>query len=534
MPESNISDNSFIKQRFGGGLNTRASENEIDKRESADGGINYELDPINLNLKPRKPFDLLDTTPDGYEIRGMINLVKTDGTTKIAVQTAGGNVYEYQNAASGFNATPVATGLSSSAKLRGRIEHNWALSDKVIITDLNLQEHVIEWDGTTFQDVTFSPSGTALKAKYANVSRERLWLANIDTGSATPHIMAASTVSDYTTIDVNNKPSSALGADDPFYVVSPDLRPINGLVQEFSQVFFSTEDGAMHILQGEDSTDFNIDTFFSRSYASGDEAMISIGNMIMYGRRGRVEFLRDTDRFADSEANDFSLKIQDDIETYKDWTVVYNNRTQKAYCFPSGVSACYVASLPMIPTGFSPWMKYTTTNALAFQPTCVMNMIDPEDGLEYVFMGDGSGNFYRMEGTFSGGGDAGADEVKSVFVSRVQGEDPDMSMQDFTGYVRYKKSEAFDVNLSIVYSGKTALEELAEIQIPAGVAGAIYGGSKYYGDGEYYGKTFQGRLLRQDFSVAGAGEDIQIKVEITSDKNWQLNEVALRFSSSNV
>lgn len=532
MPKSTEIDKQFNKHRFGGGLNTRASENEIDNRESSSGGINYELDPLNMNLKPRKPFELLDTTPDGAEIAGMINLVKSDGTTKVAVQTTDGNVYEYASGA--FVVSPIATGVDASAKLRGRIEHNWTLSDKVIITDLALAENVIEWDGTTWQDVTFSPSGTSLRAKYAAVGRERLWLANIYSGSATPHIIAASKVSDYTIIDIANKPASSLGDDDPFYMVSPDLRPINAFSHEFTQAFFSTEDGSMHILGGDTAQDFNIQLFFSRSFASGEEALVSIGNLILYGRRGRIELLRDTDRYADSEANDVSLKIQPDIEGYKDWTVVYNNGTQKAYCFPGGTSECHVLNVPMLSTGLSPWVKYTTTHAMAFAPTCTMNMIDPDDGLEYVFMGDDSGNFYRMEGTYGAGGDGGTEEVKTQFVSAVHGIDPDMEMSDFTGYVRYKKDEAFNVNLSIVYAGKKALEETIEVQIPAGMAGTVYGGSEYYANGEYYGKTFQGRLLRQDFSIPGAGEDYQIKVEITSDEDWQVNEIGVRFKATNV
>lgn len=535
MPQSTATDDQFIKIRFGGGTNTRASENEIDFRECAAGGENFSLDPLNYNLKPRKPFDLLDTTPDGYEVRGMINLVKSDGTVKIAVQTAGGNVYEYQNSSSGFNATPIATGINAAAKLRGRIEHNWTLSNKVIVTDLALQEDVLEWDGTTWQATSFSPSGTTLKAKYASVDRERLWLANVDDGAtATPHLIVASKVSDYTTIDIANKPSSALGDDDPFYMVSPDTRPINGIAQEFGTIFFSTEDGSMHTLSGSTAKDFSVDSFFKRSFASGDEAMVPIGNLLLYGRRGRIELLRDTDRYADSEMNDVSLKIQNEIETYKDWTIVYNNRTQKSFCFASGISACFVLNVPMLATSLSPWVKYTTTHALAFQPTCVMNMIDPEDGLEYVFMGDASGNFYRMEGTYDGGGDGGTDEIKTSYITAVMGLDPDMEMSDFTGYLRYKKDESFNVDISIVYAGKKTLEEVAQVKIPAGTAGAVYGGTKYYGNSEYYGKTFQGRLLRQDFSIAGAGEDFQLKVEVTSDTDWQVNEIGLRFKASNI
>lgn len=529
MPIRSSADDLEIRQRFGGGLNTRSSEDEVSERESADEGKNFRLDPVNFNLRPRRPFDLLATAPNEAEIRGMINLVKSDGTVKIGVQ-AGDKVYEYENSGSGFNSTPVAT-VSAGAKLRGRIEHNWALADKVIITDLTLTDEVAEWDGTTFQTVTFSPSATSMKAKYAVVADERLWLANVDTGSPTPHLFAASEVSDYTVIDVANRPSSSLGDSDPFYLVSGDLRPINGFLQEFGRVLFSTEDGRIYILNGSTAKDFAIDEFFARSNASGAEAMIAIGNLLLYGRRGRIELLSDTDRYADSEANDLSLKINEEIKSYKNWTIAYNNRLQTAYCFPSGVGECWTFHLPMLTTNYSPWVKYETEHALDFQPTCVMNMIDPEDGLEYVYMGDADGNFYRMEG--SGQGDGGSSEIETVFTSRLYNFSPDMEMNSFDGYVKYKKQNEFNVDLTLQFAGRTARDETKQVQISAADAGGLYGGSSYYGGSTYYGQKFTGRLIRQYVSVPGQGEDVQIKVAVTSDKEWQINEVFFRFNASN-
>ena len=80
--------------RFGGGLNTRSSEQDINEIESSAGGKNYDLDPANFSFRPRQPIDLLHTAPNASEIRGAVNLLKTDGTSQILVQ-AGTNLYEW-------------------------------------------------------------------------------------------------------------------------------------------------------------------------------------------------------------------------------------------------------------------------------------------------------------------------------------------------------------------------------------------------------------------------------------------------------
>lgn len=515
-----------IIHKFGGGIHTRASEEDINEREGSDGTINCELDPLNREMRPRRPFQLIDTAPNEARINGMINLIKTDGTSAVLVQ-AGGNLYEYNGAGTGFSSSPVAT-VSTAARLRGRFEHNWPIEDKVIITDLALQENVAEWDGTTYQDVTFSPSGTTLKAKYCQVAGERAYYANVESNAtATPHIFVGSALSDYTTISINDRPSSAIGFDDPFFIASPDLRPINGFVDDFGQPIISTEDGGLFYLGGSDATDYQILDFFPRAFASGDEAMVALGNLLLYGRRGRIELLRDTDRFADTEANDLSLVIGDQVETYKDWTVVYNKRTQRAYCFPADASEVWVFHLPMLGTGLSPWMKYITSNDFAFQPTATMNMIDPDDGLEYTYMGDASGNFYRMEGP-RGSGDAGSDEVRSVFVSNLKTFPRDVQGLDYSGYVKYRKGEPYTINLTFQYSGQTALDETRNIIVPQ-INASYFNNEEYFNDGVYFGAAFSDRLIRQKYAQPGQAEDFQIKTEVTTTSDFRINEVGIAF-----
>lgn len=533
MPRTSTILDQDVTIGYGGGLNTSSTEDAIKNGESAKGGKNYEIDAYALELRPRQPFDLLDTAPDGYQIRGMINRVATDGTAEILVQTSGGNVYKYDGALNGFDVTPVATGISSTAKLRGKLEHNWNLTDEVIVTDLNLQEHVKVWDGSSLSDITDGLAGN-FKAKYAFIALDRAWYANIeDNGSLYPHLIVGSEVEDYNTITTTDKPSTAIGEADPFYMTAPDLRPINGLVSAFSNVVMSTKDGQIFVLSGSDSTDFAFSDLFPRSGASGYEGVVYSGNDVVYGRRGRIESLSSTNTYGDVQSDDLSKWIKNEITDYKDWVIIYNSRTQKIHFFDTDKSTMWTFSKPVYDEGnFSPWVPYETTHSLAFRPSCVMNMIDPDDGLEYVYMGDDNGNFYRLEGT-RGQGDGGTDSIQVSHVSGLVTLPKDRKMSEFTGYVKYKKGRAYDIDITFQYAGDTASDASSLLKITRAVGAAYYGGSYYYSDDNYYGLQFSGRLLRKLFSQSGDGKDVQIKTTIETENDFQIREIGFRLYAGN-
>ncbi|MGI9507129.1 MAG: hypothetical protein ACR2RE_29155, partial [Geminicoccaceae bacterium] len=283
-------DDLSIRLGFGAGLATRASSDQIQPAECADGQ-NFALDVGNTEFVPRKPFKLLATAPNGSPIRGFAQLIKADGTTSMLVQ-AGTAVYSWSGTAFGASVGTV----SAAARLRGRLEHNFTLDEKVLITDLGLQENVKEWDGTTLQDVPFT-GVTNLKAKYCFVSNERAFFGNLsESGTALPHVLAATKRSDRTVADVTSRPASGIAIDDPFQLPAPDLRPINGLVEAFDVIAVSTDKGNLYKVLGESAkTDetglipYSIDSLYPRSGASGQESLTFVGNDIVYGRPGRIE-----------------------------------------------------------------------------------------------------------------------------------------------------------------------------------------------------------------------------------------------------
>ena len=145
-----------------------------------------------------------------------------------------------------------------------------------------------------------------------------------------------------------------------------------------------------------------------------------------------------------------------------------------------------------------------------------MNMIDPADGLEYVFMGDDSGNFYRMEGS-GVNGDGGANDIKVERLTGLITVPPEAEAFDIDGYISYRKGDGFTVTIRIEY------------------AGDVYAGGVYYGGGSSggtYSTAFDGRITRQKFPLVGESEAFQLRVTIESKKDFQIQEIGLRLQAA--
>lgn len=523
--------------KFGGGQNTNASEDEINARESA-GGANVILDVGDRSLRNRPPFDLVGTAPNSSEIRGFATLKKTDGTVSFLAQ-AGSTVYDWD----GISTFTSAGAVNASAKLRGRKEHNWLLDEKVLITDLNLAQPVMEYDGTTLQNITFNLPGD-FKAKYCFVAAERAWFGHVDSnGTLTEHLVAAAERGDFTQLSVTDRPSNSLNIEDPFFLLTPDLKPINGMVQAWTsttsagtgqdqRIVLSSEEGVLSKVNGQDATDFVITEFYPESGASGEESVRFIGNDIVYGRSGRIESVIATERFGDVATDDLSLPIKDQVITLNDWTTVYNSRTQRVYFFPGNQGSVYVFFKELRGGELSPWYKWTTQHPLTFQPTAVMNMFDPVDGLEYIFMGDASGNIYRLEGTGSSG-DGGSAEIQMEFLTRQYTLPKDAEAYNFTGSIKYRKNLANTVKIRLEHAGYHVFNEEIEVTLPAAdTVDNHWSGDVYWSGDFFWNLAFAGKLTRQKFGIAGQSSDFQVRVIVEGTNAVEINEVGLHFEAA--
>lgn len=517
--------------RFGGGRNSRASEDRINPLECTDGE-NFILDPGNGEFRPRPAFDLVGTVPNASEIRGFVTLRETDGTVTMLVQAAGA-VYKWDGAAS---FTSVGS-VSSSAKLRGTAASFWALTDRVLIADLNQVEEVHEWDGTTFQQTSFfdedgSTSFPGFRARYIVVDNERAYFGNIyESSQSFPHLLIASKRGDYTVVSASTRAAaSGIGADAPWFLPVPQLKPINGMAKAFGVLAISQQAGDFEQLAGSDSTDFQLNKLYAvaDTGAVGDESVVTIGNDIVYGKASHIESLLSTDKYGNVEFDDLSFKIADDITSVKDWTLCYNPRVRRLYCFPEGGNEVHVLHTDFIGTELSPWSKYTTESSFSFQPTAVMVCRDPADGLEYTFMGDANGNLYRMEGTGTSG-DAGSANI-IAYRQSIQYLSPlDSHAFDIEGWVTHRKQNANSCQLRFLFAGENVYDVRKTITLSAVSYDTPYNGSVYYGGSFYYGAAQQNRLVRRQFAIPGEANAFQVETKIEGTESFALAEVGFRY-----
>lgn len=519
---------------FGGGINAKARQMDVNINECTDGD-NFDLNPSYQALTRRRAFDLSATVPNTSQINGYAQLIARDGSVSTLIQ-AGTNVYEWDHSST----FTLRGSVAANTKMRGPRDQNWTLDEYVIITDLNKNEIVKKWDGTAFSTHTTSLVGS-FYAKYCRVVRERAWFGNVKTGSTDlPHLVVGSELSNAEVLSTSDRPASTLGYDSAFYIPMPDLKPINGMEAAFGTFLFSTSKGRLYQLSGSSAFDFEINEFYPGSAASGDEAIANIGNDVLFGLPGRIETLSGTLNYGDVESDDLSLWISPRIEDVPEWTIIYDRRLQKAFCFPSNQSAVWVMHKNMLQrshvaggnvnnAGLSPWAKWTTGHTMAFSPTCVMPLIDGSSGLEVVYAGDSLGNIYKLDG------DAGIDAgTTSLTVTRTSGylSIPEGSVFDVEGWVHYRKDFSATLTLTFLHAGKSIFDQDIIIPLTAGDGIAVYNGSDYYNLSSYYGRSFSGRISRRDFTSAGQSSGFQVKVTVESDGDVQIDEIGLRFKKA--
>jgi hypothetical protein len=527
--------------RFGGGTNTRASEDEIKDSEDAGGG-NFALDLHNSQWRPRKGFALQGTATNGSAVNGFAQLMKTDGTLSTLIQ-AGTTVYEW-DLSTGF--TSVGT-VSAGAKLRGPLTSNWNLSDIVIISDLGLVENVKTWDGTTFADLDTtggSSSLTNFKAKYIFVENERVWAAGINENSTDlRHMIAASSQSDETSWTVTDRPSSALGDADPFQLTSPDLKPVNGLVYALGNVVFSTRYGSMYRILGSSAKDFSVLPLYSNSGASGDEAVIFVGDDVYYGRPGVIESLASVETLGNVTVDDLTRNIYTDstgfdVKDVVEWRLVVDAGRAIVYCFPKDSDQVYVyykAFRDEIAKGLvrmqavqtaSPWSVWTTRHPATFEPSCAWSMLDAKK-IPQVYFGDTSGNIYQFE---SGHADGISTSIASERLSKSI-ETPRAALWDVEGHIIYRAStEERVLNLRFEHGGISITNQDISITLPALPLGPVWGGFQW-NDGTYYGTRFVGRLSRRAYTAAGRSSRIQVRATIEGQSDFSIAEIGIRFKT---
>ncbi|MCK6454586.1 MAG: hypothetical protein L6R19_27625 [Alphaproteobacteria bacterium] len=516
---------------FGGGLNTRGNAEAIDPREAADGQ-NFDLDVDSDDFAPRQGFTLAATAPNGQAINGFAQLRKSSGAISTLIQ-AGTTVYAWDGAAD----FAVKGTVASGTRLRGPLEANYIEGDYAIVTDLALQDVVKKWDGSSFADLPIS-GPSSFRARYCRIVDERAIYANVATATATPHLVVGSQRSAPGTLTVANRPAASLNDGDPWFLPIPDLKPVNGMEEGFRTLLFSTDRGKLWALLGSSAKDYRIDSLNSDASASGPESMVSIGNDIAFGRDGAIDSVVGVQEFGDVQTDDLSAWIADLARAYVGWALVYNRRLRRLYAFPSGGSELFVFHRAVADRNkqlvtdpgqaarakpVSPWSRWKTQHAMAFQPVTVWRMLRPSDGKEFVYMGGAAGQIWQLEGEVSN--DAGADiraERLSYLLRAPAGE-----LMDLKGFAFYRKRDAVSLEAAFQQAGSTVRDTAITLALPLAAASAYFGGAYHFGGPIHFGPQSRDRLYRQYFSAAGKADLLQLRLAVSSQADFAVSRFEL-------
>lgn len=497
---------------FEGGLN----EQDISLVSPQDciSGYNFELGSLNSHFNPRKPFDKLGTATNAASINGLVQLIKNDNTETTLVQS-GDTVYLWDGAATFTSKGTVASG----SKLRGT---TWVLGGYSVITDVSLSTIVKKWDGTTFGDLT-TGLGAALYAKYGIVHLGRVWLFNVIAGSTTPHLLVASAYENPQSYDTAQRAVTGTFAtgSEAFYMLTPDLRPINGVDLFYGELIISTEGGRLWKLAGTSPSTFSWTSYYAGSSAIGTETLKNIGDDVVYMKKdGVIESVRSTADFGDVKTDDLSRWIRTTVAGLTSCQTIYDQSRQKVYFF-AGSNKLLVLFKEMLGTKFSPWSVYKTSHTSSFSTNAAAYIKQPGGSNYYVYWGDSIGNIYQMEGT-GGSGDSATASIetnrKSCYIDDIEGLDTDL--QRLRGRIEYRRIADCDLLMDFEWADDYAINRCTvPLEGPSvGDSSSYFGGSAYFGGLYYFNTGFQlsQRTSSKGFSPVGRGPGFYISLTVQS------------------
>lgn len=517
-----------MKLFFGGGLNETGTPHPA---EASTDSQNFDLRRDQYSLFPRKPFDLKSTAPNGQDIRGLMQLIKRSGVETTLVQ-AGPTVYQW----SGTTWTSTGT-VSTSSRLRASY---WSLDDYLVVSDLEKQTPVSRWDGSSFTTLT-TGLATSLFAKYAIVHRGRAWLFNVKSGTDTPHLLVASAYENPTSYDTAKRAgdSSFTAGTEAFYMVTPDLRPINGVILFQGDLIISTERGRLFRLTGADSTDYAFEDFYTRSNVISDEAFTEVGNDVMYVREGGiVESFAATDKYGDVGADDVSAQVVALARTLTNPIAVYDQTTQRVLFFQDGKVLVYFKDIAM--TGaviddqanrapLSPWSVYSTEHPCNFSTRAAAFMRLPGTTTYTVLFGDSQGRVFDLNG--DGPSDGGTADI--TVIRKTRSFDVPKSIRHITrGNVRYRRKQQTTLSMEFDWGDEYAQSTVSmTLKGKTGAdIGPYFGAAAYFGGTDYFngGFAFGDRVSHQTWSAVGKARTMIVTISATSSADYEVLDIELQ------
>ncbi len=479
-------------------------------------GQNFELGLGNTKFKPRKPFDLVGTATNAGKIHGLHQLIERDGT-KTTLVAAGTDMYEYD----GVTFTDVGN-INVNGELH---DFAWELDQTIIIVDRAKVEQVLEWDGTTLSTLT-TGLGANLFAKYGLQANGRAFLGNLTTGvTANPHMLVASAFEDREDYDTSARGGAGgfSTGNEAFFLLTPDFRPINGMVEFQQDIVISTEGGKLFRLVGDDASNYRFVDYYAGSSAIGDNAFVDAGDDIFFMRAGGViESLKSTDRYGDVGTDDISLPVRETTLDQVSTRIIYDQSNRKVFFFLS--SKILVLFKDLINSKLSPFSIYKTTHASAFNTSAARYMQSPTTATltNSVFFGDDDGNIYDLNG-IGELGDAGTDLIDTI---------RKFPLQDFTydqilaGSVFYRRLGECDLNMQFDWGDERNETDLTvRLKGTTGLTGNFYGGEQYYAGDFYYSEGIGGggNPVSKSFSAIGQGSSVFVTLNVNTVERFEVD-----------
>lgn len=468
-------------------------------------------------------------------------LLKWDGTTcsrQLTGLAAGSTSSVTSITRSGSTATVTTSGA-----------HGFSTGDIAHIADANETDYNIETEITVTGATTFtytvagSPAtpatgtiiydfGVELFAKYAIVHQGREWIFNVKTNdNATtadnPHMAVASAFEDPETFDSTKRSGdgSFSTGNEAFYILTPDLKPINGVAVFNKQLVISTEKGRLFVLSGSDSTDYAFVDYYAGSAAIGTESIVNMGNDVIYMRKGgNIESLRATDQSGDVSSDDLSRWIPDTVKDISESIAVYDQSLQKVLFFVSGKVIVLFKDILYPGAETSPWSVYKTGLAFDFNTSAAKYMRRPGQDTWSVYLGDDVGNIYDLNG--SGSGDNAATDIVT---QRKSGPIDQERGLPIAGRVQYRRQG--ECQLSLIFDWADEFNE-SQVDItlngpPTSDSGSYWGGESYWGGDFYWNKgfSFAEKIATKGFSPTGRGYTYTIEVYLSTAVYYQVDHI---------
>lgn len=514
------------------------NENVNPQPGECSAGTNFFLNANSDSFIPRAPFDLKGTAPNNGASTGFLQLIKRDNTETTLV-TCGSTVYQWD----GGSTFTSKGSVTAPAQLRGAY---WSLGEYLVISDVTLNNTVKTWDGTTFTNGT--GLGT-ISAKYAVVHLNRVWLFNIKSGSSLfPHMILACKFEDPTTWDTSTRggPSSLGGGSfstglEAFFLLVPDLKPINGVTLFQNQLIISTDKGRIWNLTGSSSKDFAFTDFLDTSPAIGTEAIAAIGNDVLFVRQGgAIALLSSTQAYGNVFTTDLSRWLPtttNNLTTIN--AIVYDVNMQNVYVFiPNKVLVLFKDFISQdkiaVSNGASPWSVYTTNDSSGFNTQHAIYMWRPGTQNYSVFFGDSVGRIFDLNGVGSSG-DAGVQPVPASRTSRHIGTEVlnpwPWTQENITGHIRYRRNTAVSATVSIAWDDEynTSSQTVALKGPSASDNAAYFSGSFYYSGSFFYnaGLSFANRISSINLDPGGKGPGFYLTVGVNPSAPFEITSIEL-------